>query len=369
MRTKSGYNIFRLINAGLITAVVVIALICTLVFTMDIKGTSGSSKSVNIDVAKGDNAVKIANTLKDNGIITNKMVFRIWTALNYTDPAFQYGRHVLNSHMSYSEIVTVLQDPYVAETISITFPEGTTALKMGMMFEEAGIFTADEFMEACNDDYSDVFDYFDEISDDDLKFCRLEGFLYPDTYEFYEDDTPHNAIAKMLKNFQKKVLTEDNLKLIEESGMSLEDVVKLSSIVQKETQADETITRTIASIFLNRLANLSTYPHLETDTSREGYGYVSGVIMYYYDNNPPAGMVAAYDTYVCSGLPVGAICNPGIDVINGVLNPLETGYYYFVNDKSGQEYYASTYEEHQANIQKVNEFNATYVPPENDDKG
>lgn len=357
MNKKPKYDIFRIVTTSFCLLLVLLVVISGINTYNDIKGNAGSSKEVEVTIPRGSNASEIASILKKNKIISSSFAYKTYTAFYKELPDYQYGKFRLNSRMSYDEIAKKLQEPSeFATTLTFTFPEGTTALKMAIMLSEGGMeFTVKDFMEACNDDYSKDCSFYNLIENRDNKFCKLEGYLFPSQYEFYYYDTPHDVIAKMLKAFEENVYTEA-VKTAISNGASLENTIILASIVEKESPNDENARAQIASVFANRMAPGSPITMLQSDTSREGTGYPEGVISYYYDEyvkkDVPRGMLAAYDTYAISGLTPGAICNPGVASINAVLNPPRTDYYYFLSAKDGATYFAKTLSEHEANIQK-----------------
>lgn len=352
-------DLFRVITTSFCVLLAVIALVFVITIATDIKGSAGSRASVEVTVPKGSSASQIADILKDQGIISSSLAYKTYTAFYKELPNYQYGKFMLNSHMSYDQIAQILQNPSdFATTLTFTFPEGTTALKMAIMMVEGGMeFTVEDFMAACNDDYSGDVSFYSLIEASNNKFCKLEGYLFPSQYEFYFYDTPHTVIAKMLKGFEDNVYTGEFKQKVEASGMSLEQTMILASFVEKESPGDDDIRAKISSVFHNRLAKNSPLPMMQSDTSTSWAGYPVGVIQYYYDNYAktavPAGMLEAYDTYAVSGLTPGAICNPGVACINAALNPASTDYYYFVYDKTGTTYFAKTYQEHLANVDKV----------------
>ncbi len=350
---------FRVVTTCFCLALVVIVIAFAVNIYQDINGYAGSTKEVEVTVPKGSSASDIADILKKDGIITSSLAYKTYTAFYKDLPSYHYGKFVLNSHMSYDEIAEALQKPSVfATTLSFTFPEGTTALKMAIMMSEGGMeFTVKQFMEACEEDYSESFAFCKLIDRKNDRFCTLEGYLFPSTYEFYYYDTPQTVIKKMLKAYEENVYTESVKEYLNETDMTLDDLMVLSSIVQKETPADMEVCGKIASVFLNRLAEGSPLPKLQSDTSTDWNGYPVGVIQYYYENysdeQMPQSVFNAYDTYKVNGLPAGAICNPGADVVNAVISAPETDYYYFVSAKDGTTYFGRTLAEHEANIKKA----------------
>ncbi len=330
-----------------ILAVVVIALGVTayLVFR-------GTAEGVSVTIPEGASTAQVAQVLRQNGIITNEAIFKLYSRLKGADGTYQLGEHVLSGTLTYDQIIEVLQQITVknVETFTLTFPEGTTALKMALMMQEQGICTVDEFVNACNNEVYDV-PFYDQISHEN-KFIVLEGFLFPDTYEFEVGTPLHDMIQKMLENFAAKVLTPERQAQIDASGYSLEQIIVLSSIVEKEAVGHESYAQ-VAAVFYNRLDS-DDFPCLESDTScdwrRRGLGdsedYYGGY------ENVPEGVRDGYDTFSHEGLIVGAICNPGVTAIDGTLNPTPDWPYYFFfttgsTEENNVEYYWSvTADEH-----------------------
>ncbi|MCL1830140.1 MAG: endolytic transglycosylase MltG [Oscillospiraceae bacterium] len=327
----------------------------------DVEGTNGVDTPIIIDIPYEATSDMISELLEEYGIVANKFIFRNYLRFFYAKtPHFMYGPHELRSNMSYEEIIPVLEQPMLdlRETITLQFIDGWTTLRMGMYLEEMGICSIDEWLEACNDVY-DV-SFYEKISSNPEKFTKLEGFLFPDTYEFYEDVTQYEIVQKMLETFEEKILQDPVLSIqIELNNMSLEDIVRLASIVEKETGDLDEIYK-VSSVFHNRLSKSSPLPSLQSCATQK---YTVGVLDYYYIElrgfeGTPYEMEYAYDTYLCEGLMVGAICNPSKISISATLNPEDTPYYYFLMDDTGKTYYGTTYKEHQENINQMRAANA-----------
>ena len=322
-----------------------------------------------VDIPEGATVENIADILKEEGFISSGKLFRLYSRFTGSDDKYQCGKHILRMGQNYIELMKELEKITYAdvETITVTFPEGTTALAMAIKLENARLCTIDEFIEACNTGVYDV-PFFNMISSSEDKFIKLEGFLYPDTYEFVIGSTPQEIVQKMLENFAEHIYTEGTMRLVNASGLSLEENIILASIVEKETLGDNMYAM-IAGAFLNRLHDPDDFPCLESDTcaeNREG-NFIYGVLGFYYngDVSPyigdiPTNIWQAYDTYSHYGLPVGAICNPGEKAILGTLNPEEHGYYFFITDKDANYYWGVTANDHWANINKVEEYNDTH---------
>lgn len=238
----------------------------------------------------------------------------------------------------------------VKNTVSVTFPEGYTATEIARKLEENNVCPAKDFLAALNDsayimslDYSFI-PVLDNISQ---RAFILEGYIFPDTYEFYIGESAEKALSRFLDNTEKK-LTEEIYMRCDEIGYSLDDVITLASVIQKEAGEKQQMHK-VSSVFHNRLKS-SHLPKLQSDVTRN---YVKKVITpSEYINGDKKKYTELYDTYECEGLPAGAVCNPGMDAINAALYPDDTSYYYFVTDGEKNYYYAVTYKEHKANCRK-----------------
>ena len=332
----------------------------------DINGSDKPGTQVTIDVPKGSGANTIGKILADNGVIKNSLYFKLYTKANPANN-LQYGQFTLDTNMSYAQIIEILstvQD--LRPTVTVTFPEGFTLIQMAQRMENNGLCTAQEFIEVANNGDFSQFEFWNRIKEHEHKFMKGEGYLYPDTYEFYEDDTVYNYVAKMYAHFDEQI-TQEMYDRMDEIGMSLDEVITLSSFVQEEAGHEED-QKYVAACLRNRLEPGSSQPLLECNVCsyiNEPGNYVYDYIVTYYGgvSKVPAGMMAAYDTYKVRGLPPGPISNPGITAIEATLWPDETymadDYYFFVTDLTGKYYYSETWEGHVKNIATMEAVNAT----------
>ncbi len=331
----------------------------------DINGSDKPGTEITIEVPKGSGANAIGKILADNGVIKNSLYFKIYTKLNpATD--LQYGSFTLDSNMSYEKIIEVLstvQDK--RPSVSVTFPEGFTLVQMAQRMENNGLCSAEEFIEVANTGDFSQFEFWNRIKEHDHKFMKAEGYLYPDTYEFFTDDDAYNMVAKLFEHFDTKI-TDEMYDRMDEIGMSLDEVVTLASFVQEEAGHPEE-QPFVAACLRNRIKAGSRHPALQCNVSsyiNEPGNYVYDYIVPYYGgvNNVPRGMMDAYDTYKIIGLPPSPISNPGIDAIKATLWPdedmMDDGYYFFVTDLTGKYYYSKTYAEHLVNCDKAWAVNA-----------
>ncbi|MEG2053743.1 MAG: endolytic transglycosylase MltG, partial [Oscillospiraceae bacterium] len=188
-----------------------------------------------------------------------------------------------------------------------------------------------------------------------------EGFLFPDTYEFFADDTAYNMVHKLYAQFDA-VMTDELYKKMDEKKMSLNEVITLASLIQEEA-GDPANMAGVSGVFTNRLKPNSPYPKMGSDVT---WYYISDFIRPYYggEGNVPEGIEDNYytgddDPKSRIGLPAGPLSCPGAAAINAALNPEESDYYFFLTDLTGKYYYAVTYDEHLSNIATMKKVNAT----------
>ena len=226
-------------------------------------------------------------------------------------------------------------------TMSVTIPEGYTLARIGMLLEENGICTADEFINASQTGDFSEFPLVAQQAENPNRCFKLEGLLFPATYEIYTGDGPDAIIRRMLAHTEKKI--DDTLRAqIKESGFTVDEIITMASIIEKEAFGSEEMPK-ISSVLHNRLSDKMKLQCDVTITYVEGAikPFITGDINRYNKY---------YNTYKCVALPAGAICNPSLDAIKAAVNPAQTNYLYFVTDKNNNYYYAATWEEHQQNL-------------------
>ena len=224
-------------------------------------------------------------------------------------------------------------------TQKITFAEGTTMAKMFMLLGDKGIADRDELFAAA--EALDVSGYplAGSVARGAGRCYPLEGYLFPDTYEFYVGDSPANLLKKMLDNGESRITAAYRSRAAQ-LGMTMDEIVILASLIQKEA-GETSEMATVSSILHNRLA---AGMRLQCDAT---ISYVENVIVPFVENGRET-YAATYNTYKCAALPAGPICNPGTAAIEAALWPADTDYYYFAMDADGNHYYSKTYEEHAA---------------------
>ena len=206
---------------------------------------------------------------------------------------------------------------------------------------EKGVNTEENLLEAAKTANFD-YEYIDNSSED---ISRLEGFLFPDTYDFYLNEKPTNALNRLIKNFDSK-LDDDLLALAQARGYDLKKIITIASLIEKET--DGTDQAKIASVIYNRLEGPGdkggTYGLLQIDASLlYALPDHEGAI-----TNADKQTDSKYNLYKYAGLPPTPIANPGLASIEAALEPAETNYYYYALGKDGKHHFSATLQEHNA---------------------
>ena len=326
----------------------------------EIHGNGKPGTEVTVSIRQGSGVASIANRLKEAGMIRSTYLFRWYVGHKGAAAKLQYGDFALTTGSGYEDIIAALSTYAKAETVRLTFPEGTTAIAIARKMEEAGLCSAEDFLKEANEGDFSAYTFWQYVPDDKDapdRFMRCEGYLFPETYEFLKDDTVHNYVATFYAQFDAQI-TDAMYAKLKEQGMTLNELVTLASFVQEE--AGNSQDSNVAQVFRNRLAEGSPYPRLQSNTSSHiqsdaDNNYLWNWVAPYYGgwDDIPENILAAYDTYSCTGLPAGPISNPGLAAIKAALEPQPDeeakDAYFFVTDLKGNYYYAHTLAEHNAN--------------------
>lgn len=333
-------------------------------------GKKHSDHTITVSVEQGTSPSVIADMLQEQGVIEHSLFFKIYLKLTGSASDLQYGDFMLYEGMGYQELVEKLTTVKPRETVWVTIPEGSTVFQFASRMEEAGLCTADEFIEEANNgDFSDI-GFWSKVDADPNTFMKAEGYLFPDTYEFYADENVHNIVRKLYEQFDK-VITGEMYARMDELGMSLREVITLASLVQEEAGLPENQAG-VSGVFHNRLKPDSPYPRMGSDVT---WYYLDDFVFPYYaklngveadqgESVTPENIKNAYytgdnDPNSRIGLPAGPLSCPGRDAIQAALYPEEHDYYFFLTDKLGKYYYATTYEQHQQNLKAAEKVNAS----------
>lgn len=358
---KGGNSTIKNIIWIICIIVVSVGLAITLIFAgADYLGIGfGRGEDCEMDIPYGASTTAIAESLENTGAVKMPMLFRLYSKLKGYESQYKYGLYTFNTEIGYEKIAEMLMtDGAKAESVTVTIPEGTgindytknvngedvTVKGIGTLLEEAGVCKKADFLYAL-----------EEVEFDSklLKNCNvgktyysLEGYLFPDTYNFYSYDSEECArlvVEKMIKQTESKI-TDAMYKRADEMGYSMNEILTMASIIQMESGQSTDEMANVAAVFYNRL-------------NSKDFGTLHSSPTCYYGESFKNDD-GRYNTYNVKGLPPGPLCSPGIDAINAALYPTaDSQYYYFVTDSDGNFYYHKTLSEQQQTIAKLQQGN------------
>ena len=300
---------------------------------------------VKLVIEEGDSLSDVANKLKDAGLINYKGVFKLTSGLfgykSYVEP----GSYDLNSDMDYRALIRNMHD-WEADSkeaqglVSVTIPEGYTVREIIDLLAQNGVSTAAELEDACaNFEFAD----YDFLDDSQLgSIDRMEGFLFPTTYEFDKNKSAVYAVDTMLTMFKSQI-SQQMLADIEASPYTLREIVTMASLIEKESIGDDTERKNISSVIHNRLENPNSEKGGRALQLCSSINYImkhDGVKTFDTKIDSP------YNTYINPGLTPGPICNPGLSAIKAAIYPADTSYYFFALGTDGKSHFFTDYNEH-----------------------
>lgn len=323
-------------------AILVLIIVTTFVVIQQMGPYNKNNKEdIVIDIPTGSTLSQVTNILKENNLIKNKTLFKLYVRVNNNSSKLKSGKYLFNQTYSNKEIIKDLSKGKVYnDGIKITVPEGSTSFEIMDVLVKNKLGEKNVYEELINNpkEFKGKFKFLD-----DEKIKSLEGFLYPSTYYFNEKQSEKEVLEHMLETFDSKY-TDKLQKKQNELNKSLYEVINLSSIVEKEAVLDED-RPIIASVFYNRIKiNMP----LQSDATIQYIFKERKKSITYNDLK----IDSPYNTYKVVGLPPTPIANPGIKSIEAVLYPENTEYLYFVATIEGGNTYSKTYEEHVKNVEK-----------------
>lgn len=350
---------------GCLIAVVYALIVCSvsallsfylIVGINDMFGLVKTDTEIVVEIPQNATLSEVTDILADNGVVDYPFFFKIYAQIS-NDDDFQAGTFTLNSKSDYSRLITKLTLPAnaVDGVIRVTIPEGYSVDQIAQLFEENCVCTKEAFYQTLQE-YQFKHKFMPLVAIDENRLYRLEGYLYPATYDFYIWEGSKWGINRLLNAFQENVMDNTELDIqgaAQSLGVSVDDIITLASVIERETYVPEEM-KNVASVFYNRMNNPShdgTGGKLQSDATI-WYPYRTRADFEQSDLSEAEkeSFVSAYDTTVYAGLPVGPICNPSYKAIYAAAHPNKTNYYYFFIDDNDKHYYASTFAEHQANI-------------------
>lgn len=295
-----------------------------------------------VEVVADDTVDTVAEKLKGAGLIEYTWFFKLYANITGAEEKIGMGSHELNTDMDYHALVLGMRSAagnMTAETVQVTIPEGYTVAQTIAVLAKNGVNTEAALTEAAQ---TARFDY-DFIDNESHDISRLEGFLFPDTYEFYVNEKPANALNRLIKNFNGKI-DDERLAEWESKGYSLQQIVTIASLIERETDGSDQ--SNIASVIYNRLDGpgdkAGTNGLLQIDASLlYGLpGHEGAITQSDLETDTP------YNLYLHKGLPPTPIASPGLSAITAALEPAETDYYFYALGKDGKHHYFTSLSEH-----------------------
>jgi len=295
------------------------------------------SGEVIITIPEGAGTADIAEILKRENLIGSEIFFRIMSKVQGMDGKYNCGKFKVDKSAGYQELFhTLTQSGQNVDAIKVTIPEGFEIYKIADLLEEKGLIDKDKFYYLVE---NGEFDY-DFIAEIPQRDNRLEGYLYPSTYEFAPNDE-YGIINEMLMQFEKMYAKYEER--AEEMGMTMDEVITLASIIEREALGDED-RKLVSSVFHNRI-NSSDYPYLQSCATVQYVLKERKAVLSVDDTK----IDSPYNTYINEGLPIGPIASPGEKSVEAALYPEESEYLFFVLGSDGKHHFSKTYKEHMQN--------------------
>ena len=313
---------------------------------------------VSLSIADGQTTDQVIDLLADNKLVSQRYMCKLY--MRFTEyiqtknddepelPEYVAGEYEVDSAMGLEEMLGLfLPKPPSGETAKLLFAEGFTVKQIMEKIGDNRVSNVNLLKRSMLATQFDAYPFLRDLNTAG-RYWKYEGYLFPDTYEFFIDENANSALRKFFDNFQGKWKEEYTTRATE-LGYTIDQIIILASIIQKEAggqkDPEENLKqmREISGVLHNRLDHPSVYPMLECDSTRD---YVLNNIATEMDPGAAEMYNETYNTYRCTGLPVGPICSPGVKAIEAALNPDQHDYFYFQHDKNGEIYLNKTRDEH-----------------------
>ncbi len=336
----------------------------------DMLAIGRSSTIVTVEIPKNADLDTVSSILSKQGVIQEESFFKMYAFITKSRSGFSQGIYELRTDMDYEAILNYIRNQSNSKDIvEITFIEGINVQECADLLQKNEVCEKEEFLKACNsDEFDEKYEFLKAVNNKSNRYYKLEGYLFPDTYEFYRGESAQDAIKRFLNNYQKKVIktssssdSSDKTSIkdrAEKNGRTIEEILCIASIIQAEAANKEDMYK-VSSVIYNRLNTLSNggkstkgefgLAHLKVDCT-VWYPYRSKNVV---PQDKVSKFVSRYNTYNIEGLPAGPICNPGLEAFDAALNPANTDYYYFCHSASGEAFYAKTNDVHESNLKKA----------------
>ena len=291
---------------------------------------------IAITIGEGEGFYNLLDRLDEEGILRNKTLIKLNLKLNNQSLDIVPGTYEIKTNISLDELIDTLKNTSHKGDISVTIPEGYDIDEMSELFEEQGIFSKNEFIQAVKE-----YPLPSYIKSDSNKKYNLEGYLFPDTYFVNKDITPEEFITLMISEFDATIKSIEDEEGITISNEKLEEIVTIASLIEEEAEVEEE-RALISSVIYNRLNKGMKLKFCSTINYAWGE-HLSQVLNKHLEVDSP------YNTYKNVGLPVGPISNPGKKSLIAAIEPANTDYLYFMllYNQGGKHHFSATGEEHE----------------------
>ncbi|MBE6747482.1 MAG: endolytic transglycosylase MltG [Ruminococcaceae bacterium] len=319
----------------------------------DIFAINRSEETVTVQIGENPTMNSVIDALHDAGLIKQKWLCTLFAKYRhfdgYTDKNGEYVEIEYESGVFYLEPKSGLegmlsaikvQSTNTADTVRLIFPEGWTITQIFERLEKNGVCDASKLY-ANLDLVAKQYDFYESINKSDVRYLSVEGYLFPDTYEFYKNENAVSVLKKLFDNSNKKWTSKYDERA-KKLGYTRDEILTIASIIQREA-ANKSQMANVSSVIHNRLKS-STYPTLQCNSTSD---YVTNYVKKNVSPSYAQIYADSYNTYSISGLTPGPICNPGIDAIEAALYPNDTNYYFFCHNNDGKIYLSSTYAQFQ----------------------
>ena len=352
----------KIIIIAIIVLILVIGIASSIIwYKSQIKAVTEAGEEIELEIVQGSSTQKIIEQLKEKNLIKNELAAKIYIKLNEVNK-LQAGKYVLKNDQNLEEILAKISSGEIKdETISITFLEGKNMRWIAEKIAENTNNTKQDVFDLLEDDEyikSLIDEYWfleDEVTNKDI-YYPLEGYLYPETYTFKNEDVTVKEIFKLLLDQTDKVLTEYKAQ-IKKSGCTVHQILTVASIIELECKNEDDKAK-VSSVIYNRInsnmsigSDVTTYYAIKVDMGERDL-YTKEINTYNPYNTRGPNMEGK--------LPVGPISTVSETSIKAALNPTKTDYLYFVADSNGKVYFGKTYQEHQENINNLKNQNLWY---------
>lgn len=328
------------IIAGSVIGVIVLALIIFGVIYYSIANKPFTSKeNVNITIESGESFYGLLDDLSNKNLIKNETLIKLYVKLNGITPKITPGVYTIPNDVSLKQFINILN---TQDTIKVVIPEGYTIEQIADTFQKVGLFSKEEFLSAVQ-----KYPLPSYVKKEKGRRFVLEGYLFPDTYEFARGEEPDKVIKTMIDEFQNILKEAEQQTGVTIDQSQIDNIVTKASVIEREANTFKDM-QLVSGVIDNRLAiNMP----LQIDATVI-YALGKHVDKVYYKD---LDVQSPYNTYLHKGLPIGPICNPGIKAIEAALKPAKTNaIYYILNGK--EHYFTDSYQKF---LEKKEELNKT----------